>query len=300
MKHYYVCFAVLPAPGMDNQQRSRTVMKSLNPLYNEMFTFSVSNGRLPQSQLHCSVWDYDRITTDDFIGQVCLNLCEVDWTDREPHWYDLTDKVICSLFGYVDVTVEFNLPHFLLVTVHCIRDLHIVETAAPSSLKPYVVCSVTGLNQTHRTPAYEVSNCIVVDESFEFSMAKEELLGRYVVVSVSDAQNISKSQWQGQCVIALSEVVPHEPVKDSYELGTPREYHDIHMTSAQQSALANEFQQALVAHAAFRQPSWLFEKKKSRRKDKGNRMLAVTSKRGGQQSALTAALTLQNGQVDSI
>ena len=44
---------------------------------------------------------------------------------------------------------------------------------------------------------------------------------RYVVVSVSDAQNISKSQWQGQCVIALSEVVPHEPVKDSYELGTP-------------------------------------------------------------------------------
>ena len=89
----YVCFAVLPAPGMDNQQRSRTVMKSLNPLYNEMFTFSVSNGRLPQSQLHCSVWDYDRITTDDFIGQVCLNLCEVDWTDREPHWYDLTDKV---------------------------------------------------------------------------------------------------------------------------------------------------------------------------------------------------------------
>lgn len=66
---------------------------------------------------------------------------------------------------------------------------------------------------------------------------------------------------------------------------------DVRPTVAQQSALVHEFQQALVAHAAFRQPSWLFAKK-SRLGDRSDRMLIVSNRQGGQ----TASLRLHHGK----
>ena len=67
--------------------------KTLNPVFNETFQFSVPLAELAQRKLHFSVYDFDRFTRHDLIGQVVLdNLLELaEQPPDRPLWRDIVE-----------------------------------------------------------------------------------------------------------------------------------------------------------------------------------------------------------------
>uniref|UniRef100_A0A493SVT4 C2 domain-containing protein n=1 Tax=Anas platyrhynchos platyrhynchos TaxID=8840 RepID=A0A493SVT4_ANAPP len=70
----YVKMYLLP----DRKKKFQTKVhrRTLNPVFDETFSFGVPFAELPARRLHFSVYDFDRFSRHDLIGQVVLdNLC---------------------------------------------------------------------------------------------------------------------------------------------------------------------------------------------------------------------------------
>lgn len=94
----YVRVTLLP----DKKHRLETKIKrrTLNPRWNETFYFEGFPIQKLQSRiLHLHVFDYDRFSRDDSIGEVFLPLCQVDFTGKPSFWKalkpPLKDKLSC-------------------------------------------------------------------------------------------------------------------------------------------------------------------------------------------------------------
>ncbi|KFO26178.1 Leucine-rich repeat-containing protein 4B [Fukomys damarensis] len=87
----YVKIYLLP----DRKKKFQTKVhrKTLNPIFNETFQFSVPLAELAQRKLHFSVYDFDRFSRHDLIGQVVLdNLLELaEQPPDRPLWRDIME-----------------------------------------------------------------------------------------------------------------------------------------------------------------------------------------------------------------
>ncbi|XP_014817526.1 PREDICTED: synaptotagmin-3-like, partial [Calidris pugnax] len=87
----YVKIYLLP----DRKKKFQTKVhrKTLNPVFDETFSFGVPLAELPLRRLHFSVYDFDRFSRHDLIGQVVLdNLLEAtERGDEGPIWRDILE-----------------------------------------------------------------------------------------------------------------------------------------------------------------------------------------------------------------
>ncbi|KAL7675626.1 hypothetical protein ACOME3_001892 [Neoechinorhynchus agilis] len=86
----YVKLYLLPGREKDNKRKTRYVPRTLNPAWNEMFVFcNIHQDELQYKTLEISVWDYDRITKNDFIGITHIQLSDSKLIDGVSRWYKL-------------------------------------------------------------------------------------------------------------------------------------------------------------------------------------------------------------------
>ncbi|EMP42544.1 Synaptotagmin-C [Chelonia mydas] len=80
-------------PDRKKKFQTKVHRKTLNPVFNETFNFNVPFAELPGRKLHFSVYDFDRFSRHDLIGQVVLdNLLEMAERDEEtPIWRDILE-----------------------------------------------------------------------------------------------------------------------------------------------------------------------------------------------------------------
>ncbi|XP_018620221.1 synaptotagmin-C isoform X2 [Scleropages formosus] len=87
----YVKIYLLP----DRKKKFQTKVhrKTLNPIFNETFQFCVPLAELPSRKLHFSVYDFDRFSRHDLIGQVVVdNLLDFsEGTGEKPVWRDIIE-----------------------------------------------------------------------------------------------------------------------------------------------------------------------------------------------------------------
>ncbi|OCT91633.1 hypothetical protein XELAEV_180146932mg, partial [Xenopus laevis] len=78
-------------PDRKSKFQTRVHRKTLNPTFDESFNFPVPYDDLPNRKLHLSVFDFDRFTRHDMIGEVILeNLFEESDLSRESSiWKDI-------------------------------------------------------------------------------------------------------------------------------------------------------------------------------------------------------------------
>ena len=48
--------------------------------------------------LWLNVWDWDRFSKNEFLGEIHIPLSSLDLSDTADHWYSLKDKVIRFIF----------------------------------------------------------------------------------------------------------------------------------------------------------------------------------------------------------
>jgi len=102
-------------PDRKTKHQTKVHRKTLNPVFDEVFLFPVAYSELPTRKLHFSVYDFDRFSRHDIIGQVVVD-----------NFLDLTDfpreTKLCREIQYVSsVSQHFCdtfVPVFLNKVIH--------------------------------------------------------------------------------------------------------------------------------------------------------------------------------------
>ncbi|GAB1603082.1 synaptotagmin-like protein 5 [Argonauta hians] len=104
---------LLPEKNRTSKQKTPVVKKNCNPVWNHSFIFEdVSASMLADRCLELTLWDHDRISSNDFLGGVRLNLGSgicgrryVDWMDAVGDEISLWQSMISRPNTWVDGTL---------------------------------------------------------------------------------------------------------------------------------------------------------------------------------------------------
>nr|XP_020840122.1 protein piccolo-like isoform X2 [Phascolarctos cinereus] len=89
----FVKVYLLPGRGAEYKRRTKYVQKSLNPEWNQTVIYkNISMEQLKKKTLEVTVWDYDRFSSNDFLGEVLIELSSTSHLDNTPHWYLLKEQ----------------------------------------------------------------------------------------------------------------------------------------------------------------------------------------------------------------
>ncbi|KPP72928.1 protein piccolo-like [Scleropages formosus] len=99
----FVKVYLLPGRGAENKRRTKHAQKSLNPEWNQTVIYkNIHLEQLKKKTLEVTVWDYDRSSSNDFLGEVLIDLSNTAQLDNTPRWFPLKEQ---------SDTIEHGRPH---------------------------------------------------------------------------------------------------------------------------------------------------------------------------------------------
>jgi len=205
----YVKVCLLP----DKKKKYETKIhrKTLNPVFNENFVFKVTYAEIASKTLQFQVYDFDRFSKHDYIGQVKVSMNSVDlgrileeWKDIEPA--DSSDAEKDTRLGDICFSLRY-VPTAGKLTVVVLEAKNLKKMDACGLSDPYVKLSLllngkrikkkkTSTKKTTLNPYY--------NESFTFDVPYEQLQKVSLTVTVVDYDRIGTSDPIGQVVLGCN------------------------------------------------------------------------------------------------
>ncbi|XP_038676357.1 synaptotagmin-6-like isoform X1 [Scyliorhinus canicula] len=196
-------------PDRKRKFQTRVHRKTLNPTFDESFQFPVSYDELTNRKLHLSVYDFDRFSRHDMIGEVILeNLFEISDLSRDTSiWKDIQYATTES----VDLgEIMFSLCYLptagrLTLTVIKCRNLKAMDITGFSD--PYVKVSLlcegrrlkkkkTTIKKNTLNPSY--------NEAIIFDIPPENMDQVSLLISVMDYDRVGHNEIIGVCRVGIN------------------------------------------------------------------------------------------------
>nr|VZI13585.1 unnamed protein product [Spirometra erinaceieuropaei] len=86
---------------MDLNRQVKYIPNTLEPEWQQTVVFMNCLKRtLKKRVLEVTMWDFDRLKMNDFMGQAIIHLADKDILDGQPHWFKLHDLRDIVVPGY--------------------------------------------------------------------------------------------------------------------------------------------------------------------------------------------------------
>ncbi|XP_076849492.1 uncharacterized protein pclob isoform X1 [Brachyhypopomus gauderio] len=84
---------VVQNASAENKRRTKYIQKTQNPEWNQTVIYkNIHLEQLKRKTLEVTVWDYDRYSSNDFLGEVLIDLSNTVQLDNMPHWHPLKEQ----------------------------------------------------------------------------------------------------------------------------------------------------------------------------------------------------------------
>ncbi|CAI4223971.1 unnamed protein product [Auanema sp. JU1783] len=199
-------------PERRNHCKTRICKKTLDPEFNEMFSFDVSFNSLHHRMLQFTVYDFDRFTRHGLIGNVIMR----DLFDKSDlyTWTEYTMQIVGSQekndFGDLLLYLQYvSHEQKLLVTVAKAYNLRPMDITGASD--PYVKIEQVyrGKRVKLRKSSIKRANLNpVYHETLEFEIPINQVPETNLLVQVMDWDRIGKDDLLGCCVLGKDSPTP--------------------------------------------------------------------------------------------
>ncbi|XP_060724251.1 synaptotagmin-2 isoform X2 [Tachysurus vachellii] len=179
--------------------------KTLNPVFNETFVFKVPYQELGGKTLVMSVYDYDRFSKHDIIGEVKLPMNTVDLGQPIEEWKDLdsAEKEEPEKLGDICISLRY-VPTAGKLTVCILEAKNLKKMDVGGLSDPYVKIQLLQNGKRLKKKKTTVKKNTLnpyYNESFSFEIPLEQMQKILVVVTVFDYDKIGKNDAIGKLFI---------------------------------------------------------------------------------------------------
>ncbi|XP_046663776.1 synaptotagmin 1 isoform X3 [Homalodisca vitripennis] len=195
-------------PDKKKKFETKVHRKTLNPVFNETFTFkSVPYADAMNKTLVFAIFDFDRFSKHDQIGEVKVPLCQVDLAQTIEEWKELQSVEgeggqlgdICFSLRYVPTAGK------LTVVILEAKNLKKMDVGGLSD--PYVKIAIMQNGKRLKKKKTSIKKCTLnpyYNESFSFEVPFEQIQKVQLVVTVVDYDRIGTSEPIGKVVLGYN------------------------------------------------------------------------------------------------
>lgn len=191
-------------PERKKKFQTRVHRKTLNPTFDEVFCFPAEYDQLCNHKLHFSVYDFDRFTSHDMIGEVVVdNLFELSDLSREAVvWKDIHAATMESIdLGEIMYSLCY-LPTAGRMTLTVIKCRNLKAMDITGSSDPYVkvslICDGRRLKKRKTTTKRSTLNP-VYNEAIIFDIPPENVEQVSLSIMVMDYDRVGHNEVIGVC-----------------------------------------------------------------------------------------------------
>lgn len=274
----YAVLDLVPDVGREGQKKTAYKPKTLNPVFNEIFSFQLEQSHITETKLRVAVWDHDFFGEDDFNGEAIVDSSKINLSaGTHTDWFMLQLETDFSIKGELEISLEYEEPETLFVTIHKGYNIKAGNTLRNTS-DAFVKCAVSGSKFHHETKVVSGSLNPEFEETFEFQVPKEEFSSRAVLFHLLDKELVGSNRSLGQVHIELKHLDLDEAIRKHYPLADLKN-ESYKRAEWAQNAVAQEFREAMYAHALYRHPLFLRSIE-----TKGRKMYSLSSRSAGSSS----------------
>lgn len=197
-------------PDKKKKYETKVHRKTLNPVFNETFNFKIPYSETASKTLVFAIFDFDRFSKHDQIGEVKLPLNTLDLAQTIEEWKDLTsvegeqgqeNKLgdICFSLRYVPTAGK------LTVVILEAKNLKKMDVGGLSD--PYVKIALMMNGKRIKKKKTSIKKCTLnpyYNESFTFEVPFEQIQRVQLVITVVDYDRIGTSEPIGKVVMGAN------------------------------------------------------------------------------------------------
>lgn len=195
-------------PDKKKKFETKVHRKTLNPVFNESFTFkSLPYADAMNKTLVFAIFDFDRFSKHDQIGEVKVPLCQIDLAQTIEEWRELQSVEgeggqlgdICFSLRYVPTAGK------LTVVILEAKNLKKMDVGGLSD--PYVKIALMQNGKRLKKKKTSIKKCTLnpyYNESFSFEVPFEQIQKVNLVVTVVDYDRIGTSEPIGKAVLGYN------------------------------------------------------------------------------------------------
>uniref|UniRef100_A0A3Q2PRH1 Synaptotagmin n=1 Tax=Fundulus heteroclitus TaxID=8078 RepID=A0A3Q2PRH1_FUNHE len=196
---------VLLFPDKKKKYDTKVHKKTLNPVFNETFVFKVPYEELGGKILTMSVYDYDRFSKHDVIGEVKIPMNTIDFGRPNEEWRDLesADQEEPEKLGDICISLRY-VPTAGKLTVCILEAKNLKKMDACGLSDPYVkIQLLQGGKRLKKKKTTVKKNTLnpYYNESFSFEIPLEQMQKILVVITVFDYDKIGKNDAIGKIFV---------------------------------------------------------------------------------------------------
>ena len=228
-------------PDKKRKQETRVHRKTLNPFFDETFRFEMSYGEVMGKTLVLAVYDFDRFSKHDAIGEIRLPVCQLDLASTAEKWRDLQSikggdvvSIIplvafkChgkSFFQLGDICFSLRyVPNSGKLTIVVLEAKNLKKMDVGGLSDPYVKLALMQNGKRLRKKKTTIKKCTLnpyYNESFSFEVPYEHIASVQLLVTVVDYDRVGASEPIGRVLLG-SDAKGAELRHWSEMLATPR------------------------------------------------------------------------------